>query len=173
MSDPQPKTNLPASEDRSEAGRHRRSTSGNDKGYTLIEVIIALIIIMVALLGVVHAFTYAIAYNAGNSSRAQALALLQDKVEVLRSRKFTSSFMDPELAGHAMTAETVVAPNNFAFRVEVKIDNDPSTSDIEEEADLPNSSLKEISVTVSLEAPTPGWQSAVPVTAVLRRTRGN
>src|SRR5215213_8520026 len=58
------------------------------KGFTLIEVVIALIIIMIALLGVFSVFTYAITYNAGNKARAQALAILQQEVERYRAAKF-------------------------------------------------------------------------------------
>ena len=54
-------------------------------GFTLIEAACALVIILIALLGVVFAFTYAVNYNAGNSSRSQALAALQQEVEQLRA----------------------------------------------------------------------------------------
>ncbi len=53
-------------------------------GFSLIEVVLALVILLVALLGVFLSFTYAISYNAGNNSRSQALAILQQQVEKMR-----------------------------------------------------------------------------------------
>src|SRR5438067_13579696 len=72
------------------------SDSGRDceAGFSLIEVVCALVIILIALLGVVFAFTYAITYNAGNSSRSQCLAVLQQEVEQIRAAQFTCVFTD-------------------------------------------------------------------------------
>ena len=60
-------------------------------GFTLIEMVIALVIFFIAVLGVFAAITYATRYNRGNSQRSQALAVLQREVEFLRSAKFTPS----------------------------------------------------------------------------------
>jgi len=154
-------------------GEHERSKSG-ESGFTLIETVIAQIIILIALLGVFYTFTYAILYNAGNDSRAQALAVLQQEVENLRSKKFTPTITDSDLTGGVKATKTVTAANNFSYSVDVTVDNDPSTPDVvDDEAAVPNTAIKEIQVTVRLAAPNPGWQSAVPATVILRRVRGN
>src|SRR5580765_2538154 len=76
-----------------------RGTDLQESGFTLIEVAVAMVIILVALLGVVFTFTYAIMYNMGNNSRSQALAVLQQEVEQMRAQKFTPYETDPAITG--------------------------------------------------------------------------
>lgn len=142
-----------------------------DAGFTLIEVVVALVIITVALLGVFATFTYAINYNAGNNSRAQALSVLQQEVEQIRSAKFTPYSTDAALTGGVKPVKTVISADGSVFKVQIDVDNNPVVSGVQDES-VPTS-IKEIKVTVTLAAPTPGWQTAVPATVVLRRTRGN
>jgi len=66
----------------------------NEAGFTLVETVIALVILLIAVLGVFGAFTYAIRFNTGNSARSQALSVLQREVESLRSAKFTPTITD-------------------------------------------------------------------------------
>ncbi|HUR99951.1 MAG TPA: type II secretion system protein [Pyrinomonadaceae bacterium] len=172
------------------------------KGFTLIEVVMALIIIMIALLGVFSVFTYAITYNAGNKARAQALAILQQEVERYRAAKFngvpeTDNFTpgDPDdgrrdITGGRKADRLVTATNGMTFTVRVSVDNapfvantpDPPNLDIPQnesytclspQGDAVPCTLKEITIEVKLAAPNPGWQTAIPVRTVLRRVRGN
>lgn len=143
------------------------------EGFSLIEVAVAMVVILIALLGVVTSFTYAITYNAGNNSRSQALAVMQEEVERLRSLKFTPGVTDTELRGGVKAPRTVVSPNGGTFSVRVFIDNDPAAAGLQTDSDVPNPTLKEIEIRVQLENPSPGWQAAVPATIVMRRVRGN
>jgi len=145
--------------------------SGFESGFSLVEVCVAMVIILVALLGVCFTFTYAITFNAGNNSRAQALAVLQEEVEKLRGLKFTPTVTDTELQGGAKTPFTVVSPNGGTFSVTVIVDNDPFTAGVQDETTP--TSIKEVEVRVKLENPSPGWQAAVPATVFLRRVRSN
>lgn len=131
-----------------------------------------MVIILIALLGVVTSFTYAITYNAGNNSRSQALAVLQEEVERLRSLKFTPGVTDPGLAGGTHSPRTIPT-NGGNFTVRVFIDNDPATAGIQGDGDVPSPTIKEIDVLVQLEGPDLGWQTAVPARIILRRVRGN
>lgn len=149
----------------------KRVCSSDASGFSLIEVAVAMVVIMVALMGVFFTFTYAITYNAGNKSRAQALAILQQEVEQLRSAKFTPTITDPILEGGAQAVRIRTHPNGGVFGVTIVVDNDPTTTAIENET-VPTA-VKEITVSVSLERPSPGWQAAVPATVILRRVRGN
>lgn len=147
-------------------------------GMSLVETTIALVIIMVALLGVVHSFTYAVTYNAGNAVRAEGLAILQREVETMRAAKWTSSGTAPEVVSTGPTCDPVVtttpSSNGGTFRIERTIDDDPFTDGCQKIDDPINPpQLKEITLTVRLAAPSPGWQFAVPATVVFRRTRGN
>lgn len=151
-----------------------RMASASDAGMTLIETTVALVIIMIALLGVVHSFTYAVTYNAGNAVRTESLALLQKEVETMRALKWTSSGTHPLLNGTGNSCNPVVtvvpSSNGGSFEVQRTVDDDPSTTACEVDA---TTQLKDITVTIKLAAPSPGWQFAVPNTVVLRRTRGN
>ncbi|MDM7922775.1 MAG: prepilin-type N-terminal cleavage/methylation domain-containing protein [Pyrinomonadaceae bacterium] len=142
-------------------------------GFTLIEVSVAMVVVLIALLGVFMTITYAITWNAGNNSRAQALAILQEEVERLRSAKFTPYFTDDGLRGGIQSTRTVTSPNGGVFSVRVQVDNDPAAAGIQTEADVPDPTLKEVEILVRLENPSPGWQTAIPATIVMRRVRSN
>lgn len=144
-----------------------------EAGFSLIEVAVAMVVVLIALLGVFFTLTYAITYNAGNNSRAQALAVLQEEVERLRALKFTPYSTDEDLQGGVRPVKIVVSPNGGTFGVRVTVDNDPVTDGIQTEADVPNPTIKEVEVRVRLEHPSPGWQAAVPATIVMRRVRSN
>ena len=143
-----------------------------EAGFSLVEATCALIILLIALAGVATTFTYAINYNAGNNSRAQALAVLQQEVEQMRSAKFTPppNGMDASLAGGRKTPRVISTVDGKRFRIQTVIDDDPLTAGVQVDN---TKTIKEISVTVSLDNPTPGWQTAVPATVVLRRVRAN
>ena len=136
----------------------------------MVEVIIAMIILLVALLGVFLTFTYAVNYNAGNNSRAQALSILQQEVELLRSAKFTPGVTDDVLTGGTKTPKIITSADGSRFRVEITVDDNPFASGVDVDAAR---TLKEITVRVTSESPTPGWQTAVPATVFLRRVRSN
>lgn len=150
-----------------------KSAGGNrfgQKGFSLVEVTIAMVIFLIALLGVFVTFTYAINYNAGNNSRAQALAVLQQEVELLRTAKFTSGSTDASLSGGTKTRRIVTSADGGKFRVDIKVDDDPNVNDIQIDS---TKTIKEITVEVALDNPTPGWQTSLPAVVVLRRVRGN
>ena len=142
----------------------------SQEGFSLIEVSIAMVVFLIAVLGVFISFAYAVSYNSGNSSRAQALALLQQKVEEMRSKRFVPTFTDDALTGGTKAPIILNGRDNNPYRIDIVVDDDPFTDGVQ----VDNTKLfKEISVTVRLEAPTPGWQSSVPATVILRRVRGN
>lgn len=161
---------------------NKLTTTGGEHGMTLIETTVALVIIMIALLGVVHTFTYAVSYNYGNAIRTESQALLQEEVENLRAAKWTSSGRDPRLdatGNNCIPVVTIVnSPNGGAFKVERTVDDDPSTPnvcDVLPDAPDPQSTqIKDITVTIRIATnKNPAWWFAVPNTVVLRRTRGN
>src|SRR2546423_391790 len=110
-----------------------------------------MVIILIALLGVAFSFTYAINYNAGNQSRAQALALLQQEVEKMRAAKFTPLVTDPSLTGGPKAPRSVVSPTGTHFTVQVTVDNDPFAGGVQDDTAVPNPTLKEIVITTRLE----------------------
>ena len=78
-----------------------------DGGFTLIETSIALLILMVAGLGVASLFTYSIRYNTGGNDRAVALSVAQQQIEQFRSVPFTHSIL-------AVASATVLTPDTVS-----------------------------------------------------------
>ena len=168
-----------------------------DAGFSLIEVVIALVVIMIALLGVVAALAYSITYNAGNKSRVQTLAVMQQEVERYRAAKFnsvtTDAYSSPsapspcrtdglrDLTGRAASTCRVNAVDNMVFNVTSAVDNDPAATGVQTQSHVCTSpqgatvpcAIKEITIEVVLAAPSPGWQTAIPARTVLRRVQGN
>ncbi len=141
-----------------------------EKGFSLIEVVVAMVIMLIALLGVFTVFTYSINYNSGNNSRSQALAVLRKETENLQSARFTPSVTDPILSGGVKTPKVVASADGNNFRVQTTVDDNPSVAGLQ----VDNfSTLKEITVSVTLDSPSAGWQTAIPATTILRRVRAN
>lgn len=131
-----------------------------EKGFSLVEVVVAMTILLIVLLGVFATFTYAVNYNAGNNARSQALAVLQQEVELMRSAKFTPTITDPTLKAEIKLPKPAESADGNKFIVQIQVVDISST-------------IKEITVTVTLDRPTPGWQTSVPATVILRRVRSN
>jgi prepilin-type N-terminal cleavage/methylation domain-containing protein len=72
--------------------RGRGSGNGNvgQRGFTLLETAIALVIMTVAGLAVASLFTFAISYGAGANDRAVAIAIAQQYMERLHKTPFAS-----------------------------------------------------------------------------------
>ena len=141
-----------------------------EAGFTLIEAVFAIVIMLITLLGVFSVFTYAIIYNTGNNTRSQALSVLQREVELVRSYKFTPAITDTELTGGTKAAKNSTSADGTSFKVEVVVDDDPLTSGVQTDN---TKTIKEITITVSPSNQVAGWQTAVPATVVMRRVRGN
>jgi type II secretory pathway pseudopilin PulG len=147
-----------------------------ERGFTLLEAVIALLVLMIAIMGVFAAFTYSIRYNTGNSKRSQALAVLQREVESLRSAKFTPSITDStpanmDLTGGTKAVRTVVSPgDNSSYLVSTVVDDDPFTAGVQVDA---TKTLKEITVEVRPLSADGGWVTAYRTRAVFRRVRAN
>lgn len=102
-----------------------------EAGFSLIETSIAMVIILVGMLAVTQAFTLSIIYNAGNATRTQALAILQQETELLRSKKFSATAVDTELAGGSKPVRTVTSANGGTFGITDVVDDDPFTDGVQ------------------------------------------
>src|SRR6266404_4776799 len=91
-----------------------RQAAVSERGFTLIETSIALVIMMVAGLGVLSLFTYSIGYNSGGNDRAVAISIAQQQIEQLRSAQFTDSILNVS-AATVLTPDTV--SNGRTYRV--------------------------------------------------------
>ncbi len=68
-----------------------RAARPGERGFTLAETAIALLIMMIASVGVVSLFTYAIQYNAGAKDRELSMAVAQKRLEWLRGIPYDST----------------------------------------------------------------------------------
>lgn len=155
-----------------------------ENGFTLIEAVIALVILLIVIAGVFGAFTYSAMLNTGNSRRSQALSVLQKEVELLRSAKFVGGWADSytptdcsdprrNLTGTADGApRTLTCPaiDGMSYLVETEIDDDPFTPGHQIDAAR---HLKEIRVTVTQPARPGSWETAYVTRAIFRRVRAN
>ncbi len=129
----------------------RRRAATPERGFTLIETSIAMVIMMVAGLGVVSLFVYSISNNSGGNDRAVAISIAQQQVEQLRSVPFTDSILNVS-AATVLTPDTV--SNGRTYRVTRTVtgsNNDTSG----------NPTLK--TITIRVDPTSPGW-AGFPVT---------
>jgi type II secretory pathway pseudopilin PulG len=161
-------------------------TAKREGGFTLIEAVIALVILLIVVAGVFGAFTYAATINTGNSRRSQALSVLQKEVELLRSAKFVGlaaggadsytpvDCNDPRrnLTGTGGTPRTLACPaiDGMTYLIQTEIDDDPFTAGQQIDATM---HLKEIRVTVTQPARPGSWETAYVTRAIFRRVRSN
>jgi type II secretory pathway pseudopilin PulG len=161
-------------------------------GFTLIEMVIALVILFVAVMGVFAAFTYATKFNRGNSQRSQALAVMQREIELLRSAKFTPATVSNttihqhtapvcpiaddgsrDLTGGNKEAEYRCGIDRTIYEVRTSIDDDPSTLGTQVNATPVNVVFKEITVEVIPQGADGTWVTANRIRMVFRRVRAN
>lgn len=92
--------------------RAKKEGKKNERGFTLIETCIALIVMMVAALAAGSLFIYAVNYNSGANDRAVALAIAQQRMEKLRKSSFdevvSSSDADVESANRHFSVDVTV-----------------------------------------------------------------
>ena len=72
-------------------GTKKNSPVTGEKGFTLLEIVIALVIMMVVGLAAVGGFAFAIRYNLAASDRAASMSIANSAIEKLRALPFTDS----------------------------------------------------------------------------------
>jgi Tfp pilus assembly protein PilV len=83
---------------RQKAARAHLKSKDKERGFTLIEITIALVIMMVVMLGAASLFAFATLNNSNGADRAQTLAVAQETMETLRRLRFSTAGTDPELS---------------------------------------------------------------------------
>ncbi len=76
-----------------------RSSITEQSGFTLLEAVIALLIMLIVALGSASLFSFSIYNNSGGTDRATSLAIAQQALERLRSAQFNSTTTDAVLNG--------------------------------------------------------------------------
>jgi len=133
------------------------ATRDLERGFTLMETSIAMLVLMIAAFGVVSLFAYSIRYNSGADDRAIAISIAQQQLEQIRSLGFNNAAL-------AVSSGTVVVPvdtvsNGRTYRITKTVSG--SNNDING-----NPTLK--TVTIRVDPLSPGW-AGFPV--ILRTMR--
>lgn len=151
-----------------------------DRGFTLVEVIVAGGVMIILCVGILSVFSYVVKINRGENFRMQSLSVLQQEVEYYRSLKFVPNNSPNELNGgtynNVRTRTSADQPVARVFNISVVIDNDPYTAGIQVNAQVPDATctFKEITITATPAIPEPvGSWTAVPQTISIQRVRYN
>jgi Tfp pilus assembly protein PilV len=135
----------------------KTQTPKNERGFTLIETSIAMVVMMVAGLAVSSLFVFSMQNNVGGNERALAMAVAQQQMERLRS----VTFEDASLTAGTTNSTITSADRNYAI---VKTITD------EVNADNSSKQLKRITITVTPEGGAHATWTRTPVTVVSLRS---
>lgn len=141
----------------------------SESGFTLLEAVIGLLLMMIVALGSASLFSFSVYNNSGGSERATSLAIAQQALERLRSASFNSTTTAAGLAGGPNT-QTGVIRDFRTYTVTVTVDDDPSTWAVEI---IPATNFKRITISVTPERIGRGWAFGAggTVTLITERSR--
>ncbi|HEV8366514.1 MAG TPA: type II secretion system protein [Pyrinomonadaceae bacterium] len=148
-------------------GRKVECAGLSQSGFTLLEVTIALVLMMIVALGSASLFSFSIYNNSAGSDRASALAIAQEAFETLRSAQFDPTTTSALLAGGSSVQSNIVRSGRV-FVLTKTIDDNPSTTAVDVNT---ASTLKLITVSVTPESIGRGWGSGNTGTVTLMTQR--
>jgi prepilin-type N-terminal cleavage/methylation domain-containing protein len=128
------------------------------RGFTLLETSIAMVVMMVAALACTSLFVFSIQNNVGGGERALAMAVAQQQLEKIRSVNFDDASLS------AGTINTTVRSGERNYSVETVVANETN-------ADGTDKQLKRITVRVTPQSGAgANWTRATVVLVSLRST---
>lgn len=132
----------------------------NERGFSLIETCIAMVVMMVAGLAVASLFVFSLQNNVGGNERALAMSVAQQQLERLRS----VSFEDTTMNVGSSTSTVTSGGHSYTVVKTITDETNPDTS---------NKQLRKITITVTPNGGSRGNWTRSPVTLVsLRSTLG-
>jgi len=132
-------------------------TDKGQRGFTLIEMSISMVVMMVAALACSSLFVFSMQNNVGGNERALAMAVAQHQLEQIRS----VSFDDATLTAGTTTATVTSGERNYTVQTIVA---DETNSDDSAKQ------LRRITVTITPQSGGPNWTRTPVVLATLRST---
>ena len=132
-----------------------KNTENTQRGFTLIETCVTMVVMMVAALACCSLFVFSMQYNVGGGDRALAMAVAQQQLEKIR----VVNFDDTSLT--AGTTNSTVKSGERNYAVETVIANEMN-------ADGTDKQLKRITVRVTPSTGGPNWQHTSVVLVSLR-----
>jgi Tfp pilus assembly protein PilV len=146
-------------------GKH----ASGELGFSLLEAVIAMLLMTIVALGSASLFSYSIYNNSGASDRNTSIAIAQEALELLRTAQFNSTGTAASLAGGPSSQNGIVRGRR-TFNLTKMIDDDPNTPLNQVNA---ASNFKTITITVTPWAPRSwavGAGGAVTLTTQRSRT---
>jgi len=132
-------------------------TPKGQRGFTLIETSIAMVVMMVGALAMSSLFVFSMQNNVGGAERALAMAVAQQELEQLRSVSYEDSTLT------AGTTSRTVTNSTRSYTVQRAIVDEKN----------PNNELKQlkrITITVTPQAAGPSWLKTPVVLVSFRST---
>jgi prepilin-type N-terminal cleavage/methylation domain-containing protein len=132
-------------------------TPKGQRGFTLIETSIAMVVMMVGALAMSSLFVFSMQNNVGGAERALAMAVAQQELEQLRSVSYEDSTLT------AGTTSRTVTNGTRSYTVQSAIVDEKN----------PNNELKQlkrITITVTPQAAGPSWLKTPVVLVSFRST---
>ena len=130
--------------------RKCRKVRAEERGFTLMETAIALVILMIVGLGAASLFFYAAMNNSGAQDRELSMAVAQRSMETYRNTTFSNSLLNATVAAGV---DTVVTDSGRSYNVNVKI--------VDSNVVNGAATLKTITITVTPNSVGPGWSRSV------------
>jgi len=99
----------------------------NNKGFTLVEIMIAIFILVIALLGLISVTVMVIKGNSFSKTMTTATTLAKDKMEELKNTGYGSLASDTDTVESIYTRTLIVTPDSPAANmktIEVKVEWD-------------------------------------------------
>jgi prepilin-type N-terminal cleavage/methylation domain-containing protein len=140
-----------------------KHSGAEQSGFTLLEAVIALLIMLIVALGSASLFSFSIYNNSGGTDRATSLAVAQQALERLRSAQFNSTTTDAVLNA-GTTVQAGIVRDGRQFTLTVAVDDNPATLAIDVNA---ATNLKGITVTVVPQSIGRGWAFGAGGTIIL------
>jgi Tfp pilus assembly protein PilV len=129
----------------------------SERGFTMIETMISLVLMMIVSLGAASLFMFSIRNNSGAADRAASLAVAQQRMERLRSAEFTDASLN------SGTTDTTVTAAGRRYGVQTTICNTSACGG--------SATLKRITVQVTpLDAGTMWASNSVTLTSLRTST---
>ncbi len=135
--------------------------SATEQGFTLVETTIAMLIMMIAGLGMVSLLVYSIGYNSGGNDRAVAISIAQQQLEQVRSVPFSDSTLNVTNSVTTNYGAVATVRDGRTYRVTKTVtgsNNDTSG----------NPTFK--TVTIRVDPTGPGWAGFPVILRTVRST---
>jgi len=136
----------------------KNKKADGQRGFTLIEMSIAMVVMMVAALACSSLFVFSLQNNVGGSERALAMAVAQQQLEQIRS----GSFEDSTLNVGTTTSTVTSSERNYTVERVVADESNP--------ADGTAKQLRRITIRVTPQSGGPNWTRTPVVLVSLRST---